>query len=370
MNGRCRLLISSVVILVGVAVGCYYLWGRTQSFKELLVFGDSLSDVGNFYIVSEKSNPKEPYYEGRFSNGPLWIEVFAEEMGFPAVKPSLAGGMNYAYGGARTGNGNREGKPDIGAQIDEYLKKTGGKVKRDQLVVVCGGCNDFFKGNAIETIPNTIENIEKLVKAGGRTFLVSNFPPLGYLPAFRHELPIIIEASLVECLECAVDPQIHKYLESKVGIKIANYLKKWIPTAKEYLPAIKNYLPTVAEEFAKRVRESTGSELTFKDVGSFALDSATAISQMYNRYLDLALDDLQRRKGIKIYKLDLNKIFQEIVQDPQKYDIVYVDVPALDATTHELNTGVDVNEHMFFDGIHPVSKTHRLIGQAAVKLFK
>lgn len=129
MNGRCKLLILSVAVLVGAVVGCYYLWGRTQSFKELLVFGDSLSDVGNYYIVSENSSPKEPYYEGRFSNGPLWIEVFAEEMGFPAVKPSLAGGMNYAYGGARTGNGEREGKPDIGAQIDEYLKKTGGKVR-------------------------------------------------------------------------------------------------------------------------------------------------------------------------------------------------------------------------------------------------
>lgn len=238
------------------------------------------------------------------------------------------------------------------------------------MVVVCGGCNDFLKGNAIETIPNTIESIEKLAKAGGRTFLVSNFPPLGCLPVFRHELPIIIEASLVECLECTVDPQIQKYLESKVGVKLANYLKKWIPSAKEYLPSMKNYLPTVAEEFAKRVRESTGNELSFKDVGSFALESATGISQMYNRYLDLALDDLQRRISVKIYKLDLNKIFQEVVANPQSYEILYVDVPALDATTHELAAGVDVNQYMFFDGIHPVSKTHRLIGKAAVKLFK
>lgn len=344
--------------------------GGVPRLKELLVFGDSLSDVGNFYIMNKKVDPKEPYYEGRFSNGPLWIEVFAEEMRLPPVKPSLAGGLNYAYGGARTGDGEREGKPDIGAQINEYLKKTGGKVKRNQLVVICGGSNDFLKGNPIQTIPNMIESIERLAKAGGKTFLVSNFPPLGCLPAFKHELPVIIEASLLECLESSVDPQIQKYIESKLGIRVANYLKKWIPSAKEYLPSLKEHLPQIGEEFAKHVRESTGSELTFKDVGAFALNSVTGVSQMYNRYLDLALNDLERRINVKIYKLDLNKIFQEIVENPQRYEILYVDVPALDAKTHELATGVDVNEYMFFDGIHPVSKTHRFIGQAAVKLFQ
>src|SRR5690242_15979940 len=108
MNGKHKILILSLIVLVLGLCGYYYLWGRTPSFKELLVFGDSLSDVGNFYIFNGKTDPKAPYFEGRFSNGPLWIELFAEEMGFPPVKPSLAGGLNYAYGGARTGDGDRE----------------------------------------------------------------------------------------------------------------------------------------------------------------------------------------------------------------------------------------------------------------------
>lgn len=368
MNAKSKITVSVIIIAIGV---CYYfLQGKTQKFEELLVFGDSLSDVGNFYLINNEQEPKEPYYEGRFSNGPVWIEVFAEKMGLPAVKPSLAGGKNYAFGGARTGVGDRNGKPDIGAQIEEYLNKTNGKIEKNQLIVVSGGCNDFLKGNPIQTIPNTIKNIEKLAKAGGKTFLVSNFPPLGSLPVFKNELPLIIEASLLECLECSIDPQIQKYLESKVGSKIANYLKKWIPSAKEYFPSIKSQFPGIAEEFAKRLREYTGSQVSFQEIGLFALNSATAISQMYNDYLSLALDDLQRRYKIKIYRLDLNKIFQEIVANPKKYEIDYVDISAIDPETHELLAGIDVNQYLFFDGVHPASKTHKFIGETAVKLFK
>lgn len=369
MNTKRKITILAMILAVAT-IGYYFLYGKAEKFNELLVFGDSLSDVGNFYLINDKQDPKEPYYEGRFSNGPVWIEVFAEKMNLPPVKPSLAGGKNYAFGGARTGMGDRKGKPDIGAQIDEHLKKTNGKVDKKQLVVVSGGCNDFLKGNPIQTIPNMIKNIEKLAKAGGKTFLVSNFPPLGCLPAFKNELPLIIEASLLECLECTIDPQIEKYLESKVGSKITGYLKKWIPSAKEYLPAIKSHFPEIAEEFAKHLSDHTGSTITFQEIGLFALNSATDISQMYNDYLRLALEDLKKRYKIKIYQLDLNNVFQEIVTNPKNYGIEHVDSSAIDPATHELLAGVDVNQYLFFDGVHPVSNTHKVIGEAAVKLFK
>lgn len=371
MRVRSKLLgLGLAVTILAVVLGYYFLKPQGGAFTGILVFGDSLSDVGNVYIFTEKTNPGKPYFEGRFSDGPVWIEVFAEGMGLPALKPSLAGGTNYAFGGARTGNGNRDGKPDIGAQIDEYFKNSNGKISPKELVVVCGGCNDFLRGNPIYTIPNIIDHIKKLANAGGKVFLVSNLPPLGGLPVFTHELPVIIEASMVECVECSIDPQIYKYFENKLGPKIANYLKKWIPSVKEYLPSIKNYLPIVAEEFAKHLGSYTGDEITFKEAGMVVLDSATAISQMYNHYLGLALDDLERTLGIKIYRLDLNKIFEDLAANPEKQGVIHVSVPALDARTHELVPGVDPNEHMFFDGVHPVSKTHKYIGTEALALFK
>lgn len=336
----------------------------------MLVFGDSLSDVGNSYIFSGKKAPGEPYYEGRFSNGRLWIEVFAEGMGFEGPKASLAGGNNYAFGGARTGDGDRGGKPDIGQQIDLYLEKSGGRIGKRELVVVSGGCNDFIRGNPVQTIPNIVNHITKLAGAGGRVFLVTNFPPLGGLPVFTHELPVMVEASVLECLEGSVDPEIQRYLESKVGPRVASYLKRWIPSAREYLPSIKSYLPVVAEEFAKKLGGYMGGAMTFENAGEAALAGASAVSGMYNAYLELALSDVERRLGVKIYRLDVNRLFLDVAEEPERYGFRYVNVPALDAVTHKLGDGVDADEYVFFDGIHPVGKTHGYLGERALALFK
>lgn len=370
MRTKSKILGCLFVLLLALGLGYGVLKWKRPIYNEILVFGDSLSDVGNVYIFTEKVSPKAPYFEGRFSNGPLWIEVFAEGMGLAIPQPSLAGGTNYAYGGARTGDGDRDGKPDIGKQIDQYLEKTGGKIGPKQLIVVSGGCNDFVRGNPVQTVPNIVKNITKLAKAGGKTFLVSNFPPLGGLPVFTHEIPIMIESSVLECLESSVDPEIHKYLESKIGPKVAGYLKKWIPRATDYLEFMKNYLPVLAEEFGKRLGGYAGGTLSFKNVGSVFLDGASAVSGMYNDYLELALSDLERRLNIKIYRLDVNGVFLELSENPEKYGILYVGVPALDAVTHELADGVNPDDFMFFDGIHPVSKTHRYLGEVAVSLFK
>ena len=43
------------------------------------------------------------YSDGRFTNGNVWVQDLAQNLGLPAVKPSLAGGTDYAYGGAETG---------------------------------------------------------------------------------------------------------------------------------------------------------------------------------------------------------------------------------------------------------------------------
>ena len=81
-----------------------------RPFDELVVFGDSGSDNGNDHILSGGLVVPSPYFGGRFSNGPLWVERLAERLGLghpternPLPAPSEAGGTNYAYGGAEAG---------------------------------------------------------------------------------------------------------------------------------------------------------------------------------------------------------------------------------------------------------------------------
>jgi phospholipase/lecithinase/hemolysin len=59
----------------------------SSDISELYVFGDLLSDTGNlFRATSEASGegfPPPPFFEGRYSNGELWVEGLASELGVP-----------------------------------------------------------------------------------------------------------------------------------------------------------------------------------------------------------------------------------------------------------------------------------------------
>src|SRR5699024_158155 len=43
-----------------------------------------------------------PYASGRYSNGPVWAEQLAADLDLSAA-PSLLGGTDFAFGGARSG---------------------------------------------------------------------------------------------------------------------------------------------------------------------------------------------------------------------------------------------------------------------------
>lgn len=109
---------------------------------RLLVFGDSLSDVGNAWrLLGDGAVPSPPHWRGRRCNGPLWVEILAERLGWPPLEPSLAGGTDHAYGGARSGAGlSPKGVPNLLEQVDRFLvTHAGGPLEDGALVVVRAG---------------------------------------------------------------------------------------------------------------------------------------------------------------------------------------------------------------------------------------
>src|SRR4051794_37120522 len=90
-----RLITGSVLLLAPVASAL------GAPYTGVTVFGDSLSDVGNVFAVTGGTLP---YPSGRFSDGPIWIDRLASNLGTP-LQPSVAGGSNYAFGGAESGLG-------------------------------------------------------------------------------------------------------------------------------------------------------------------------------------------------------------------------------------------------------------------------
>src|SRR5262245_46092183 len=104
------------------------LWG----YSSLVIFGDSLSDVGNVSNQTGGLAPGSNYSQGRYSNGPLWVEELASKQELPVVKRSRGsvssggGGDDWAYAGTKTGSGTTNyflifNFPNLGTQISSYL---------------------------------------------------------------------------------------------------------------------------------------------------------------------------------------------------------------------------------------------------------
>lgn len=169
-------------------------------FTSIVVFGDSLSDSGNISTLTAGAVPRSPpYYQGRYSNGPTYVDLLAERYGL-SLTPALQGGTNYAFGGATTGPaaanfpGSFESPPSLLTQLGAYLGSRGAAgADRTGLYVVYGGSNDLFQAaqsaNPSATVSSGVGNIvsivRALVSAGATTILVPNLPNLGLTPAAR-----------------------------------------------------------------------------------------------------------------------------------------------------------------------------------------
>lgn len=157
---------------------------QASAYSALYVFGDSLSDTGNVFAATGGTNPPPPYFNGRFSNGPVWVETLSTNLGLGAVNPSLLGGKNFAWGGATTGGTPPPAIPgtSLTQQVAGYLVGVGGVADASGLYVVWGGGNDVRAGNITNSVANISAMITSLAGAGVTTFLVPNLPNIGLTP--------------------------------------------------------------------------------------------------------------------------------------------------------------------------------------------
>jgi phospholipase/lecithinase/hemolysin len=166
---------------------------------NLVVFGDSLADVGNEAILSGGTIPQHSdlYFQGRFSGGPIWVDTLAEYLGEPALQPSLqpgGKGLDFAYGGATLAYQNTAAPygsvPRVSQLVATYL--SGHTPHAKDVYAVWAGPNDFFfslgqQGTPIDPSKPAAalaDSFQTLIAAGARRFVVANLPPLGETPYF------------------------------------------------------------------------------------------------------------------------------------------------------------------------------------------
>ncbi|MBF0467750.1 MAG: SGNH/GDSL hydrolase family protein [Desulfamplus sp.] len=172
--------------------------------KNIVLFGDSLSDDGNLFSFNEGLYPLAPYYKGRFSDGPVWFEYLAEEIGVTGMT------LNYAHAGATSGRTNENDDldpskefPGFLDEVDAYLAVAAASknypgafaMPKDTLFIIWIGANDFWgvtgPEDAAARIKQATTNIQnallQLIEAGASKFLVINLPDLGKLPKYNKD---------------------------------------------------------------------------------------------------------------------------------------------------------------------------------------
>jgi outer membrane lipase/esterase len=185
--GKRRSVVLNAVILGLVAITAR---AAMPTYDNLYVFGDSYCDVGNIFAATGGTLPSAPYYNGRFSNGPIWVDHVA---GFLKVHltPSLLGGTDYAFGKAWVTQGpSVTGVLSVPEQVETYLLDHAGKADPHALYILEGGGDDILGtqsgspqvlGSAIAA--GIVESELLLLQAGARHIVIPNLFDVGLLPA-------------------------------------------------------------------------------------------------------------------------------------------------------------------------------------------
>lgn len=169
---------------------------HADTIDSLLLFGDSYFDTGAGNAVAESlsiplPSPTPPYFNGRHSNGPIWIDYTSHLLEIPF--------KDFAVAGAETGLGNTFETP-LGGLFQQLLRfnSTSTFIPKDTLVIVDGGGNDYLNllnfpseltpAGLIATTEQAISNLEvvftDLLLLGAKKTVMWNLGNMGKLPEF------------------------------------------------------------------------------------------------------------------------------------------------------------------------------------------
>jgi phospholipase/lecithinase/hemolysin len=172
----------SALLLITTQV-CY-----SGTLHNIVIFGDSLSDNGNLYEYMHHSLPQcPPYFEGRFTNGPVWAERLVQ--GYFAHDSALHL-HDYAFGGAGVLS---EADDDdelftLKREVDTYLLAHNNQIDPNNMYFVWIGGNNYLgspddiDAAVSDVIQGIQKDLERLVQKGAKNLTIMNLPDLGKTP--------------------------------------------------------------------------------------------------------------------------------------------------------------------------------------------
>jgi phospholipase/lecithinase/hemolysin len=182
-------------------------------YTKIVVFGDTLSDVGNYYRATKQQVPQQQFYFvdptnniGRFSNDTLWVEQLAALYNPTAAHPLLPNtgtpaGLDYAWAYAAIDHDvavttpNRFVVPSVYHQVQHYLVHVGQKADPNALYVIWAGMTDLIddveQGKSVSASSTAalahtlVDLVVQLKAAGAQNFEMPTVPDIAYLPEIQ-----------------------------------------------------------------------------------------------------------------------------------------------------------------------------------------
>ena len=221
---RCASIVVAILVSYTEAIAAPY--------HGLVVFGDSLSDNGN-YFISSHGTPPPPYVEGRFTNGPNYAEDLAAFLGL-SMRPSLVGGTDFAYNGGRT-----SGNPpfDVLSQVSSYTSSSHA-ADPNALYVVFAGTNNVKDAlesaaanpaNAATIAATAIQQgvsdlhtvLDRLAAFGAKQVVVPNVQNIGLSPLVAQLGPTAV--ALATGVTASFDQALDAMLDQENGLHIIRF---------------------------------------------------------------------------------------------------------------------------------------------------
>lgn len=308
-----RWSLIAVLAVVILALNC----AQAMSFKQIVVFGGSVSDSGNAFALTKHANkppyaeldqflvPTGPYDIGghHFSNGATWIEQLATSLKLnrsvqPAFASSNPHATNYAVGAARArDDGINLNMPD---QVSAFLNDFNNVAPSDALYVIDFGGNDVRDALVAadpsliitEALNSIASNMGLLYAAGARKFLVLNVANIGTIPSMR----------------------------------IADII-----------------FPGTAA-------------------------AATLLSQAFNAQLDSILAFIGALPVVEIAELNVYQAVGDIIADPTAFGLTDVEDACITPNVAPF-TCKKPDQYLFWDGIHPTKAVHAILAQDAADVL-
>lgn len=304
-----KILLAASAILFSVILPIEV---KAVNFSGLYVFGDSLSDMGNVFNASGNIFPPFPYSDGRFTNGKVWVQYLADDLGLP-ITNYLAGGTNFAFGGALTGidpatgieNTISNALPGVQTEVGIFKSLLGSNpADPNGLYILWAGANDYLPTNSsfspytnpTQTVANLSGEITALAQVGAKNILVVNLPDLGQTPR-------------------------------------ANNLDPTSPVP-------------------------SGTSLAL-----------TKISSDHDTDLALAINNLKPilPSDINLISFDISALFDKIISNHLSFGLTNTSNGCI-FTPACVGSPEQQNQYFFWDGIHPTTAVHQIIGKSAFNL--